>query len=305
MRKILLAYGLKDAVEEPSKFKNLTEAALKNKKSLRAILQSLSNVTGEKIKEPRIKNFSGKGITKTLPTRAGLRTGIPKGIKRVILVHSGKGGVGKTFVSVNLALALAKNQHQVGLLDADVDCPNVLKMLGISGILKAGANKKIVPIKQYGIKFVSMAPIIASEDKVLMWRGPVTSKVIEQFIHDTDWGKLDFLIVDMPPGTSDIPISVLTILQGAEVLIVTTPAELALMDAKRALGLAKNHGARILGIIENMSGEIFGIDETAKLAKEQHVNYLGTIELKKKFAQKHEFIDLELEKILLKAVEIK
>lgn len=231
---------------------------------------------------PKVKvaPYPGKG-------RSVLRTGFPKGVKRVIAVHSGKGGVGKTFVAVNLAVYLADRGFKVGLIDADIDCPNVMRVMGLEGKLIANSRKKIVPLEKFGVKVVSLAPMQTREDQSIMWRGPVISKAIEQFVHDTNWGKLDFLIVDLPPGTSDAPISVLNILKGAEVLIVTTPQQLAIVDARKAVNLAREMGARVIGLIENMSGEIFG-GGAVKMAKLMKIPFLGSIELKAEYQRQLE-----------------
>lgn len=216
--------------------------------------------------------------------RPSLRKGIPFGIKKVIAVHSGKGGVGKTFVAVNLAALLAKKGYAIGLLDADVDCPNVMKILQLDGKLIADKNKKIVPLQKFGIKVVSMAPLLQREDEVLMWRGPIVSRVVEQFLFDVAWGSLDFLIVDLPPGTSDIPLTLFQIAKEAKLLMVSTPQELALLDAKKSINMAKNMYIDIVGIVENMAGPIFGKGTTKKVASIAQIPFLGSIPLEKLYA---------------------
>lgn len=234
--------------------------------------------------KPNVKGLDAVGM------RKGLRKGVPDSIKKIIAVHSGKGGVGKTFVAVHLALYLAKEGLRVGLLDADIDCPNVMKMLRIDGILKANGEKKIVPLEKMGVQVVSVAPMLQQEDQVLLWRGPILSKVVEQLIHDVAWPALDYLIVDLPPGTSDIPISILQMLDQAQVLLVTTPQELALLDARKSYHLAKKMQREVIGIVENMSGDLFGggdqeVSSTKKLAKELAIQFLGSIPLDASFAQ--------------------
>lgn len=212
--------------------------------------------------------------------RRGIRRGLPEGVKRVIAVHSGKGGVGKTFVAVNLAVSLAKDGFKVGLIDADIDCPNAMRLLQVEGKMVANEHRKIVPLEKYGVKMVSMAPMLQNESESLLWRGPRTSRAVEQLVHDTDWGELDFLIVDAPPGTSDVPISILQTLESVEMLIVTTPQELALMDAKRSVNMAERLNIPILGILENMSGDVFGEGGGETLARSMGVPFFGTIPLK-------------------------
>ena len=216
--------------------------------------------------------------------RRGLRKALPPGVKRVIAVHSGKGGVGKMFVAVNLAVSLAQAGHSVGLLDADIDCPNILRMLKLEGSMVANKDKKIIPLEKHGIKVVSMAPMLNHESESLLWRGPRTSRAVEQLVHDTAWGELDYLIVDAPPGTSDVPISILQTLEGVEMLIVTTPQELALMDAQRSANMAERLNIPVLGLLENMSGDLFGEGGGERLAQELNIPFFGSIPLKKEYA---------------------
>ena len=175
-------------------------------------------------------------------------------IKHRIVVFSGKGGVGKTTVAVNLAYALANKGKRVGLLDADITGPNVPQMVGITEMAQAEGGM-IVPHEKKGIKIVSLASIVPPGAPII-WRGPLRSKAIEQFLGEAEWGKLDVLIGDLPPGTGD---EVLTIAQRASpqmAIIVTTPQEVALIDARRAVNMAKKMEIKRIGIVENMSGLI-------------------------------------------------
>ncbi|MFA5829481.1 MAG: P-loop NTPase [Candidatus Gracilibacteria bacterium] len=313
-KKTLAQYGLTIEAEEHFKFKNLVYAALVQKLPLRKILTELGEVTGEKIRALNVQ-----GLEK--PMQPGFRHGTPKGIGKTIVVHSGKGGVGKTFVAVNLAAALACKGFKVGILDGDVDCPNVMEVLKLKGKMKADAEKKIVPLEkifalakgksqQFGLKVVSMAPLLQQNDQPLMWRGPVISRVIEQFVHDVAWGELDYLVVDLPSGTGDAPLTLLNILDQPNFVAVTTSQELAQLDCKKSLGMAKKLNLKILGVIENMSGTIFGKGGGLKIAKEMSgtgaasrsaegseksvkgktgvktvVPFLGAIDLKSEFAK--------------------
>ncbi len=244
--------------------------------------------------------------------RPGLRCGVPAGIKKIIAVHSGKGGVGKTFVAINLAALLAKKGYKIGLLDADIDCPNVMKMLQLSGKLIVDKNQKITPLEKFGMKVISMAPMLNSEDEVLMWRGPIVSRVVEQFIFDVAWDCLDFLIVDLPPGTSDIPLTLFQIVKEAKLLLVSTPQELALLDAKKSINMAKRLQTDIIGIMENMAGPIFGRGSAKKLASSLQIPFLGSISLEKSYTlpnnsgMPHVLSDLKLQenfKCTLKILE--
>jgi len=206
-------------------------------------------------------------------------------IKNRVVVFSGKGGVGKTTVAVNLAYALAKNGARVGLLDADITGPNVPQMVGITETAQAEAGR-MIPHAAQGIKVISLALIVPAGTPVI-WRGPLRSKAIDQFLGDVLWGELDFLIADLPPGTGD---EVLTITQRTSpqmAIIVTTPQEVALIDARRATNLAKKMKIERIGIVENMSGlicphcgaqiDLFGAGGGEREAKKLSVLFLGKI----------------------------
>lgn len=206
-------------------------------------------------------------------------------IKNRVVVFSGKGGVGKTTVAVNLAYALANNKARVGLLDADITGPNVPQMVGITETAQAEAGRMIPHVAQ-GIKVISLASIVPAGTPVI-WRGPLRSKAIDQFLGEARWGELDFLIADLPPGTGD---EVLTITQRTSpqmAIIVTTPQEVALIDARRATNLAKKMEIERIGIVENMSGlicphcggviDLFGAGGGEREAKKLSVLFLGKI----------------------------
>jgi ATP-binding protein involved in chromosome partitioning len=176
--------------------------------------------------------------------------------RHVIAVASGKGGVGKSTVAVNLAAALARTGARAGLLDADFYGPSVPLMTGLrDGRLRTGADGRIRPIEIHGIKIVSIG-FMVPEGEALMWRGAILHKVIHDFIHDVDWGECDYLIVDLPPGTGDVPLSLHQAIPFRGTLLVTTPQAVALADATRAAALCRELGIPLLGLIENMSGLI-------------------------------------------------
>jgi len=206
-------------------------------------------------------------------------------IKHRVVVFSGKGGVGKTTVAVNLAIALGKLGKKVGLLDADITGPNTPKMLGLNEQLYAEEGE-IIPHEIYGIKVVSLG-LIVPEDQPVVWRGPLRTKAINQFVTDVRWDELDYLIIDLPPGTGDEVITVAQNLKPTAAIVVTTPQEVAVMDAKKAINLAKTLQIGYIGVIENMSGlicphcgniiEIFGKGGGLMAARKFNVDFLGEI----------------------------
>ena len=214
-----------------------------------------------------------------------------KDIDHVLVVASGKGGVGKTTVSVNIATSLAQRGFSVGILDADITGPNVPKMIGLEDE-RPGYDqdkKKILPIESpYGVKVISMEFLLENKSDAVIWRGPLKMGAINQFLGDVKWDHLDYLIIDLPPGTSDEPLSVAQMIPRADgVIIVTTPQEVALLDVKKSITFVQKVGMKVLGIIENMSGlkcphcdkviNLFGKDGGKNAAKELNLPFLGAI----------------------------
>lgn len=176
-------------------------------------------------------------------------------IKHRFLVMSGKGGVGKTSVAVNLAITLSRNGAKVGLMDVDLHGPDVPRMLGLKGLLDIAPDKRILPKTcSENLAVVSMESLSEDPDQALIWRGPLKMQVIRQFISDVHWGRLDYLIVDAPPGTGDEPLSVAQTVPGAEAIIVTTPQEIALADIRKSIRFCTTVKMPIFGLVENMSG---------------------------------------------------
>ena len=208
------------------------------------------------------------------------------GVKNIIAVSSGKGGVGKSTVAVNLAVALAKDGAKVGIMDADVYGPNVPIMLGTGYGQPKAENSKLIPIEAHGVKMISMA-VLVPPDKPLVLRGPMLHGVVRQFLADVNWGELDYLIVDMPPGTGDVQLSLAQLVPVQGVVIVTTPQEVSLSDVRRAVKMFEQVNVPVLGVVENMSYfiapdtgnkyEIFGKGGGRKLSDEYGLNFLGEV----------------------------
>lgn len=210
-----------------------------------------------------------------------------KKIKIRIVVFSGKGGVGKTTVAVNLAYSFVHRKFKVGLLDADITGPNVPKMIGLGGFPWVDSEKKnIMPQEKEGLQVISIAPMIP-DDQPVIWRGPLRSGAITQFLSDVVWGDLDFLLADLPPGTGDEVLTTAQRMLPQMAIIVTTPQEISLIDCRRAVNMAKKLNIQKIGVVENMSGlicphckkeiDIFGIGGGEKMAQEMGSVFLGRI----------------------------
>jgi ATP-binding protein involved in chromosome partitioning len=210
------------------------------------------------------------------------------GVKYLVAVASGKGGVGKTTVAVNLALALAKMGNKVGLLDADVYGPNVPIMLGSTAEPMATAQQRIIPVQAQGLKMISMG-LLNPGDKPVIWRGPMLHSVITQFLRSVEWGELDYLVIDLPPGTGDVQLTLIQTVEVTGAVVVTTPSTVALADVRKAIEMFRQVNVEVLGVVENMSTfacphcgkpvDIFGHGDGAKTAIEYGVPVLGEIEI--------------------------
>lgn len=221
------------------------------------------------------------------PTTQGEKAPIT-GVKHVVAVASGKGGVGKTTVAVNLAIALARLGASVGLLDADVYGPNVPIMLGTNEQPRALSEREILPVEAYGLKLISMG-LLSPGDKPMIWRGPMLHSIMQQFLRSVVWGELDYLIVDLPPGTGDVQLSLIQNVALTGAVVVTTPSVVALADVRKAIEMFRQVNVEVLGVVENMSSfvcphcqksvDVFGHGEGRRVAEAYNVPLLGEIEI--------------------------
>ena len=211
-----------------------------------------------------------------------------EGVQRIIAVASGKGGVGKSTVAVNLALALRQLGREVGLLDADIYGPSVPVMLGLTGRPGADAQKRIEPIERHGLKAISMG-LFVEQAKPIIWRGPMITKALVEFVRNVLWGDLDYLVIDMPPGTGDAQLTICQQVPLAGGVIVTTPQEVALLDVKRGVTMFREVNVPVLGVVENMSyhvcrkcggkHDLFGSGGGQQMARRFGIPFLGALPL--------------------------
>ena len=209
-------------------------------------------------------------------------------VKNIVAVASGKGGVGKSTTTVNLALALAAEGAKVGILDADIYGPSQPMMMGITGRPESEDGKSMMPLANYGVEVMSIG-FLVDEDQAMIWRGPMATQALDQLLRQTNWGDLDYLLVDMPPGTGDIALTLSQRVPLTGAVIVTTPQDIALIDAKKGLTMFEKVGVPILGIVENMAvyccpncghtEHIFGADGGKRMAEQFKVDHLGSLPL--------------------------
>jgi ATP-binding protein involved in chromosome partitioning len=246
--------------------------------SAREVVGALPNVTSVNVTmDAEVPKGRGLNDKVTMP-----------GVRNIIAVSSGKGGVGKSTVAVNLAVSLALDGARVGLMDMDVYGPNVPLMLGVGAARPEVDEGKLLPVEAYGVKLMSMA-VLQPGDKPMIVRGPILHGLVKQFLTDVKWGELDYLIVDMPPGTGDVQLSLAQLVPVQGAVLVTTPQEVAVMDVRRALRMFETVAVPVLGVVENMSYfvapdtgiryNIFGEGGGQKLAETYGVPFLGTVPL--------------------------
>jgi ATP-binding protein involved in chromosome partitioning len=238
----------------------------------------MSQILGEVPKTPKqVKEEQDASVAASL-----------RKIRCKLVVMSGKGGVGKTSTSVNLALALASRGFRVGIMDVDLHGPDVPRMLGLSGMPDVNRNRKLEPMRvSENLAAISMESFLPAPDDAVIWRGPLKFSAIRQFIADVDWGELDFLVIDSPPGTGDEPLTVAQQIPDARAIIVTTPQEVALADVRKSINFCRTVKLSILGMVENMSGltcphcgeviEVFGSGGGERTASEMGIDFLGRI----------------------------
>ncbi|HEY7615214.1 MAG TPA: Mrp/NBP35 family ATP-binding protein [Terriglobales bacterium] len=226
-----------------------------------------------------------------IPPRPGQPPPAPQplpGVESIIAVGSGKGGVGKTTLAVNLAIALSRMGHKIGLLDADVYGPNVPLMLGTNAQPQASADNRIEPLQAHGLKVISVG-FLNPGDKPVIWRGPMLHSVIRQFLGSVQWGLLDYLVVDLPPGTGDVALSLIQTVPLTGAIVVSTPSDVALQDARKAIEMFRQMKVDIVGVVENMSYfvcphchheiDIFSRGGAERTAREFGVAFLGNVQL--------------------------
>ena len=237
---------------------------------------------------PGVENVSANLTSKVVAHAVQRGVQLLPTIKNVIAVASGKGGVGKSTTAVNLALALAAEGAKVGILDADIYGPSQPMMMGIEGRPDSADGKTMEPLENYGVQVMSIG-FLVDADNPMIWRGPMVTQALEQLLRQTNWSELDYLIVDMPPGTGDIQLTLSQKVPLTGAVIVTTPQDIALLDAKKGLKMFEKVGVPILGLVENMAvhvctncghiEHIFGADGGKKMAAEYGVDYLGALPL--------------------------
>jgi len=273
----VIAFAITIKADMQNTFESVREQAEKAAQKIAKNHKIMVSLTGE---EP---------TAATPQKRQPINNKLPvKGIKKIIAIASGKGGVGKSTVSVNLALALSAQGLKVGLLDADLYGPSIPKMLKLEGKPATREDKVFIPFEAYGIKAMSIGPMV-EEGQAVVWRGPMATSALRQLLRETAWGELDILLIDLPPGTGDIQISLAQQVEVDGAVIVSTPQDVALIDAKKAISMFRQMGIKLLGIVENMSYfiapdtgnryDIFGHGGAQKAAKDLDIEFLGEVPL--------------------------
>ncbi len=260
-------------------------AALPDVLSVTAVLTAQSAPRGRAAAQPAAAHAHGRAAPQ--PAGRPQRGAVP-GVGAIVAVASGKGGVGKSTVAANLALALKANGLRVGVLDADIYGPSMPRMLGISGRPSSPDGKRLIPLENYGVRCMSMG-FLVPEDKPMIWRGPMVMSALQQMLREVDWGPLDIMVVDMPPGTGDAQLTMAQQVPLAGAVIVSTPQDIALLDARKGLNMFRQVEVPVLGIVENMSyflcphcggrSEIFSHGGARREAEKLNTEFLGEVPL--------------------------
>ncbi len=284
-KSLLVSKALKNLVVSGSEVSFDVELAYPAKSQIPAIRASLiaaaKTVAG-------VENVSANVISKVTAHAVQRGVQLLPGVKNIVAVASGKGGVGKSTTAINLALALSAEGASVGLLDADIYGPSVPMMAGIDGRPDTQDGKTMEPMHSHGLQIMSIG-FLVDADQAMIWRGPMATQALEQLLRQTNWKDLDYLIVDMPPGTGDIALTLSQKVPMTGAVIVTTPQDIALIDAKKGIKMFEKVGVPILGLVENMAvhvcsqcghaEHIFGVDGGKAMAKEYNIDYLGALPL--------------------------
>ncbi|MFU2157662.1 Mrp/NBP35 family ATP-binding protein [Caldisericum sp. AR60] len=276
LKKLLLNIGSIDGVEVVGKKVNI---ALRLNPLDEETLQQLKDIISKRLTQLGAEVVEFEITFKEQPK-----------IKYIIAIGSGKGGVGKSTVTTNLAVALANLGYKVGIMDADIYGPNIPKMFGVEQELpKVTQDRKMIPVEKFGVKLISIGFLLEDPSTPVIWRGPLATKALEQLYEDVEWGELDFLLIDLPPGTGDVALTIAQTIPTHYGIIVTTPQSVSVLDASKALVMFKQMNMEVLGVIENMSyfrcphcgtkTEIFGAGGGRKLAESQGVPFLGSVPL--------------------------
>lgn len=245
----------------------------------KASREAVSSIPG--VREVVVETRSEVPVSKRIPDRVTI-----PGVKNIIAVASGKGGVGKSTVAVNLALSLARTGAKAGLLDTDIYGPSIPLMMGTSEPIRATPEQKILPLENYGVKMMSVG-FMLDEETPIIWRGPMVMQAVKQFLLDVVWGELDYLVIDLPPGTGDAQLTLVQTISLTGAIVVTTPQDVALIDARRAIKMFHEVKVPVLGVVENMSyfvcphcggkTEIFSEGGGEKTSQRYNVPFLGKI----------------------------
>jgi ATP-binding protein involved in chromosome partitioning len=248
----IVSFGLiKEIFQEEKGIRVLLRDFTKDEKIVEKIKNEIFGKLSASFPESRIEVEVDRETKKESGNEEIQKLPIP-GVENIIAVASGKGGVGKTTVAVNIAVSLLKKGLKTGLLDADIYGPNVPMMLGLSGKTPDFVDERIIPVERDGLKVISMGFFLRPDTPVI-WRGPLVHRAVQQFLRDVEWGELDYLIVDLPPGTGDVQLSLVQTVPITGAIIVTTPQDVALLDARKGLRMFEQTGTNVLGIVENMS----------------------------------------------------